>query len=59
MGLFVFFLDNKAACLTQGFSEIKLEPPGELSNAENESKVWDNLLNPSLFEYLGVWGLGV
>ncbi|KAM9548186.1 caspase-10 isoform 1-T2 [Guaruba guarouba] len=30
--------DKKAACLTQGFSEINLEPPGLLSNAENESK---------------------
>ncbi|XP_030341502.1 caspase-10 isoform X3 [Strigops habroptila] len=30
--------DNKAACLTQGFSEMNLELPGELSNAENKSK---------------------
>ncbi|XP_010017544.1 PREDICTED: caspase-10 [Nestor notabilis] len=30
--------DNKAACLTRGFSEMNLEPPGELSNEENESK---------------------
>ncbi|XP_065526123.1 caspase-10 [Lathamus discolor] len=30
--------DTKEACLTQGFSEMKLEPPGGLSNAENESK---------------------
>ncbi|XP_061233588.1 caspase-8-like [Neopsephotus bourkii] len=30
--------DNKEACLTQGFSEIKLVLRGGLSNAENESK---------------------
>lgn len=38
-GFVVFFLDNKEACLTLGLSEIKLELPGEISNAENESKV--------------------
>ncbi|XP_030309635.1 caspase-10 [Calypte anna] len=30
--------DNKAANLTQGFSEMHLELPGGLNNAENESK---------------------
>ncbi|XP_072731034.1 caspase-10-like isoform X1 [Ciconia boyciana] len=30
--------DNKAASLTQGFSEMNLELPGEFSNVENESK---------------------
>ncbi|XP_028940508.1 caspase-10 [Antrostomus carolinensis] len=30
--------DNKAANLTQGFSEMKLELPREFSNVENESK---------------------
>ncbi|XP_064307961.1 caspase-10 [Phalacrocorax carbo] len=30
--------DNKAANLTQGFSEMNLELPGEFSNVENESK---------------------
>ncbi|XP_075009602.1 caspase-10-like isoform X1 [Calonectris borealis] len=30
--------DNKAANLTQGFSETNLELPGEFSNVENESK---------------------
>ncbi|KAM9287033.1 caspase-10-like isoform 2-T2 [Morus bassanus] len=30
--------DNKAADLTQGFSEMNLELPGEFSNVENESK---------------------
>ncbi|XP_010147131.1 PREDICTED: caspase-10-like [Eurypyga helias] len=30
--------DNKAANLTQGFSEMNLKLPGKLSNAENESK---------------------
>ncbi|KAK4817332.1 hypothetical protein QYF61_010235 [Mycteria americana] len=30
--------DNKAASLTQGFSEMNLELPAEFSNAENESK---------------------
>lgn len=34
-----FFLDNKAANLTQGFSVMNLELPGEFSNVENESKV--------------------
>ncbi|XP_063196884.1 caspase-10-like isoform X1 [Chroicocephalus ridibundus] len=31
--------DNKAANLTQGFSEMNLELPGEFSNVENESKM--------------------
>ncbi|XP_052648917.1 caspase-10 [Harpia harpyja] len=30
--------DNKAANLTQGFSDMNLELPGEFSNVENESK---------------------
>ncbi|KAM6129653.1 caspase-10 isoform 1-T1 [Pterocles gutturalis] len=30
--------DNKAANLTQGFSEMNVELPGEFSNVENESK---------------------
>lgn len=34
-----FFIDNKAANLTQGFSVMNLELPGEFSNVENESKV--------------------
>lgn len=34
-----FFLDNKAANLTQGFAEMNLELPGEFSNVEKESKV--------------------
>lgn len=34
-----FFLDNEAANFTQGFPELKLEPRGEFSNAEDESKV--------------------
>ncbi|XP_062475733.1 caspase-10 isoform X1 [Pezoporus occidentalis] len=34
--------DNKEACLTQGFSEIRVEPPGGLSNAESESKKMKN-----------------
>ncbi|KFU84965.1 Caspase-10, partial [Chaetura pelagica] len=33
--------------LSQVFSEVNLELPGKFSNVENESKVGDDLLNPS------------
>lgn len=44
-----FFLDNRAPDLTQVFSETSLQLSGGFSGVENESKVWDNLLNDYLW----------